>query len=279
MSKRISIVFLTLIFFTFLSVSTALAKNDKPKHKKNTPHKSETALQQQNKNSQKPEKPEKAEKEKGQKGGPSGQNGRSFMGKLYFFELDPDPEDLIVEEPVEEEPLGDEQGGEPVEDPEAEDFIDEENDVLDIAWGKMNYNLVGPYLKFVFNGHGLEPYTEYTLIYYPEPSGGEGLILLGSGESDEFGDVHMNERLYGICDIPAPDDVNFPIGGQLILVLTADICADVDCVTPVTPLPDPYPESYLFGFNLMTFDDTMCEYADPSFEEDPEVPEEVPAEE
>jgi hypothetical protein len=260
MFKKTGIVFLILMIFTFLSVSAALAKNDKPKHRKNTPNKSERALEQQEINAQRQQ--EKAEKEKGPKGGWSGQNGRSFMGKLYFFEEDPEPEDLIVEEEEEEVPE------EPVDSEPGEDFIDEENDILEIAWGKMNYNLVGPYFKFVFNGHRLEPGIDYTLIYYPNyPEGdGTGLICLGNGTSDEFGDVHINERVYGLCDLPAPGDENE--GAQLILVLTDD----VDCDGAVMSLWAP--ESYLFGFNLMRFDDTTCEVTESPPEEEPEEPQE-----
>ncbi len=254
MFKKAGIVFLTLMFITFLSVSTTLAKNDKPKKDKNTPNRSERAVEQQERNAQRQQ--ERGENAKGPKGGPSGQNGRSFMGKLYFFEEDTDPEELIVEDEEADTPE------EPVDSEPGEDFIDEENDMLDIAWGKMNYNLVGPYFKFVFNGHGLEVDTDYTLIYYPSyPEGdGTGLICLGSGVSDEFGNVHMNERVYGLCDLPIPDDTND--GAQLILVLTDD----VDCSGEM--LQEGNSASYLFGFNLMEFDDTTCE---PISEEEPEV--------
>lgn len=255
MFKKAGIVFLTLMFFTFLSVSTTLAKNDKPKHEKNTPNKSERALQQQEINAQK--KQEKAEKEKGPKGGWSGQNGSSFMGKLYFFEEDPDPEDLIVEEEEEDIPE------EPVDSEPGEDFIDEENDILDIAWGKMNYNLVGPYLKFVFNGHGLEVDTDYTLGYLPSydiEDETRWMICLGSDTSDEFGNVHMNERLYGLCDLPFPDDTND--GAQLILVPTEDVNCDGDAML------DWNPAYYLFGYDLIKFDNTTCEYEEAILEEE-----------
>lgn len=237
-------------------MSTTLAKNDKPKHQKNAPQKSEKALEQQDDDCP---KLERVEKQEGPKGGPSGPNGRSFMGKLYFFEEDPDPEDLIVEE----EP-GDGEITEPGDDPDAEDFIDEEDDIIGIAWGKMNYSLAGPYFKFVFNGHGLEVLTEYTLIYYPEPSG-EGLLCLGKAESDEFGNVHMNERLYDLCDLPIPEDAND--GAQLILVLSHD----VDCDNALTTLPNP--GLYLFGFNPIVFDDTDCEHV--TLSEPEEEPEET----
>jgi len=48
------------------------------------------------------------------------------------------------------------------------------------AWGKMTYNLAGPMFEFVFNGKGLEAGYNFTLIYYPDPWPGAGLICLGS---------------------------------------------------------------------------------------------------
>jgi len=256
MFKKISFIFLSFMFFAMFSVSTTLAKNDKPKQDRNTSNRSERAVEQQERNAQ--QQQERGENAKGPKGGPSGQNGRSFMGKLYFFEEDTDPEDMIVEDEEGDTPE------EPVDGEPGEDFIDEENDVLEIAWGKMNYNLVGPYFKFVFNGHGLEVDTDYTLIYYPNYPEGDGtdLICLGSDTSDEYGNVHINERLYGLCDLPIPDDAND--GAQLILVLSDD----VDCDGAGVQAWDS--TSYLFGFTLMRFDDTTCEITEtePPIEEE-----------
>src|SRR6056297_1346023 len=53
--------------------------------------------------------------------------------------------------------------------------------VPDGAWGKMKYNRSGAEFDFVFNAHGLVAGESYTLIYYPDPWPGEGLICLGSG--------------------------------------------------------------------------------------------------
>jgi len=41
--------------------------------------------------------------------------------------------------------------------------------VWDGAWGKMSFKLTDTTIDFVFNGHGLEARTDYSLIYYPEP--------------------------------------------------------------------------------------------------------------
>jgi len=80
--------------------------------------------------------------------------------------------------------------------------------VKDGAWGKMKYNLSGAKLCFVFNGHRLVPGSDYTLIYYPDPWPGNGLICLGSGKVDPYGNVHIK----GAVDtggLPASYDANF----------------------------------------------------------------------
>ena len=37
------------------------------------------------------------------------------------------------------------------------------------ASGKLHYTPFGSEFKFVFNGHKMDPGTDYTLIYYPDP--------------------------------------------------------------------------------------------------------------
>ena len=203
MPKKISIVFLTFMFLTFLSVSTTLAKNDKPKHEKNTPNKSERALEQQEKNSQ------KTEKKEGPKG-PSKQAGKSNVGHLYLYEKMPDPE------AGREDPWVIVEGG---------------------MWGKMKYDLEGPTFDFVFNGHRLPIGVEYTLIYYPDPWPGLGLICLGSGivvACDEEVDCEYrgdtgNIHIKGSVDtghLPIESDENFYEGAKIFLVPSVDVDCD-----------------------------------------------------
>ena len=227
MMKRVSILICFFAMFSFLLMSTAPAKNSEnskgPKWKENpSPPNS----------SEKPEKPEKPEGPNGprfnppenqeppltpptSKGpkGPSGPAGKSNTGHLYLYEK--------VEPPQPYPP------GDPWE------------IVEDGAWGKMKYNWRGSTLKFIFNGHDLEPEKEYTLIYYPDPWPGEGLICLGSATSNEEGDVHiMGSPDTG--DLPIEEDFNNPRnenhddcitdstcieGAKIWLVLSSD----VDC--------------------------------------------------
>ncbi|MGB2986310.1 MAG: hypothetical protein WBE26_10545 [Phycisphaerae bacterium] len=125
--------------------------------------------------------------------------------------------------------------------------------VEDGAWGKMNYRLSGPVFRFVFNGHGLEPESMYTLIYYPDPWPGEGLICLGEGMGDEFGNVHIR-AMVNTCDLPAPFDENED-GAKIWLVLSSDIDCEGDDVQGPR-MVGWNPTEYLFEYDLITFDDT-----------------------
>jgi len=146
--------------------------------------------------------------------GPNGQAGNSNIAHLYLYEKDPVTWDIVE----------------------------------DGAWGKMKYNLSGEEFKFVFNGHGLEASSDYTLIYYPDPWPGNGLICLGSGVANKGGNVHIAES----CDIdflPVVLDDNFPDGAKIWLVLSDD----VDCISEPTNMTGWQPEEYLFEDELIQF--------------------------
>jgi len=115
------------------------------------------------------------------------------------------------------------------------------------AWGKMQYNLSGPEFCFVFNGHGLKIEENYTLIYYPDPWPGNGLICLGSGVVDEYGNIHI-QGYADTDDLPIETDTNS--GAKIWLVLSDD----VDCDN--AKMAGWNGAEYLFEYNLITFDDT-----------------------
>lgn len=169
-----------------------------------------------------PVPPEIPRQIKGPKG-PSGPAGKSNMGHLYFYEKDPS-EWTIVEEG---------------------------------AWGKMTYQTSGMYFNFVFNGHGLVPDNEYTLIYYPDPWPGAGLICLGAGvavlNEDGYGDVHIKGAVETCGDLPMEGDENK--GAKIWLVLSGDVDCNERQMTGWNPT------DYLFEHVLITYKDT---YSDPS---------------
>jgi hypothetical protein len=154
--------------------------------------------------------------------GPTGRAGKSPIGHLYLFQKDPQTWEIV-------------KGG---------------------PWGKMKYRLWGPKFWFVFNGHGLEPGLDYTLIYYPDPWPGEGLICLGTATANDDGNVHIKARVDDTCDLPAEFDENAECGGgaKIWLVLSDDVdCGDISGEPKMIGWN---PDAYLFEYDLIRFDET-----------------------
>jgi len=145
----------------------------------------------------------------------SGNNGDSNVGQLFLFEKDPETWEII------------EYG----------------------AWGKMKYNVSGPEFVFQFIGHRLEPGLSYSLIYYPDPWPGNGLILLGEAIADKGGKIKIKNSLI-TCSLPIEIDDNHPDGAKIWLVLSEDIDLRMQCMVDWNPI------EYLFENNLITFQDT-----------------------
>ena len=148
----------------------------------------------------------------------NGQAGNSNTAHLNLFEKDGDPDWNIVD---------------------------------DGAWGKMKFNLSGPTFDFVFNGKGLEPNTEYSLIYYADPwPGDKPGALIAEGISNKGGNIHLEGFTELNMDLPDPADENYPDGAKIWLVLSEDYDKDN------TKMIAWNPEKYLFENNLITYDDT-----------------------
>jgi hypothetical protein len=124
----------------------------------------------------------------------------------------------------------------------------------------MKYNLSGETFDFVFNGHGLVVGESYTLIYYPDPWPGEGLICLGSGIVNEEGDVHIADSV-NTGKLPIDDDWNADeetttyddgLTGAKIWLVPSN---DVDCENQ-TMVAWSYASGgiYLFEEELITFE-------------------------
>lgn len=56
------------------------------------------------------------------------------------------------------------------------------------AWGKYNYKLSNEEISGVFNGQGLVPGTDYTLVEY---NGWPSVTVIGSDVADAGGNVHI----------------------------------------------------------------------------------------
>lgn len=147
--------------------------------------------------------------------GPSAQAGKSNIAHLYLYEKNPATWEIIP-------------GG---------------------AWGKMQYNIAGPTFDFVFNGKKLNPGENYTLIYYPDPWPGTGLICLSAGTANGGGNIHLADSVELNSDLPIATDFNSP-GAKIWLVLSED----VDCVGQ--QMVGWNPTEYLFEKKLIQYEDT-----------------------
>jgi len=118
--------------------------------------------------------------------------------------------------------------------------------VDDGAWGKLRYWPNGDAYDFKFKGYGLEKWTDYTLIYYPDPWPGDGLVCLGEDYSNRRGKVHIRDWIEPEnLPLPMADDENFPDGAKIWLVLSADVKCDTQQMTSWNPT------EYLFEEELI----------------------------
>lgn len=101
----------------------------------------------------------------------------------------------------------------------------------DGAWGKMTYDND----SFVFNGHGLESETAYTLLRYNDPWPGYPVVCLGDGMSNDGGNVHLSDEMLN--------------GGPKVWLVLSD---DVDCDSQEMVGWDP--TEYLFEYDLIDVD-------------------------
>ena len=117
------------------------------------------------------------------------------------------------------------------------------------AWGKMKFTPVGTELQFNFQAHKLLPEQWYSLIYYPDPWPGYGLIIFAETMSDPDGNLQIKDEI-DIGDLPRSLDDNYPSGAKIWLVLSEDISLRPRCMMNWNPT------EYLFEDQLITFDDT-----------------------
>jgi hypothetical protein len=138
-------------------------------------------------------------------------------------------------------------------------------------WGQLKYSLWGLEFEFSFQGHNLLPDRNYTLIYYPDPWPGKGLICLGSsktpaangkrghgghGGQGKNGAIEIHGDVNIGTSLPASYDANFnpvspsgAVGAKIWLVLSDD----VQCTKP-TQMLNWNPTAYLFENNLIVFE-------------------------
>jgi hypothetical protein len=123
-------------------------------------------------------------------------------------------------------------------------------------YGMLNHSLWGDEFKFSFVGQKLLPNTNYTLIYYPDPWPGEGLICLGGGKSNPAGNLALHGSVETGTSLPAQTDANYnpispsgAVGAKIWLVLSQDVkCGEGSLMINWNP------GAYLFEYNLIVFE-------------------------
>jgi hypothetical protein len=126
----------------------------------------------------------------------------------------------------------------------------------------MKYVVAGPVFKFILNVHGLNATEALSLIYYPDPWPGDGLISLGNGTANNGGNLHLSGSI-DTGDLPIEADKNNLEnddryeyinedynGAKLWLVDPEDVDFENQRMVGWNPT------GYLFEHDLITFDDT-----------------------
>lgn len=123
--------------------------------------------------------------------------------------------------------------------------------VVDGASGVLKYHKTGPKFNYEFKAEGLLSNTDYTLMYYPDPWPGEGLVCIDAGVSTEDGKLHMAGSTE-TGTLPMEDDDNYGEGAKVWLVLSDDVECEGDSVNMMVGWS---PYEYLFENNLITYDE------------------------
>ena len=142
--------------------------------------------------------------------------------------------------------------------------------IADGTWGEFGYNLAGDEFEFAINVYGLEPETEYSLIYYADTEdryvdwGGDNPgALIATMTTDENGNKCISGSIDLGMNLPHPDDANgyfynytlapdgYPnaTGAKIWLVPSSDYNG-TDTVTNWNP------DAFLFETDLIWYTDT-----------------------
>ena len=203
----------------------------------------------------------------------AGDKGESMAGRLFLFQkcdpsLAPAPVDPAVEPDPEAEPAKYDTNGCPLPGNGPWPIFPDNR-----RWGQMKYNLMGPEFQFSFQGKNLVPEVDYTLIYYPDPWPGLGLVCLGTGKTNAGGNLQIHGKqqfLYAAEEgqeafpmgLPMPYDGNYlpgsdlsgAVGAKIWLVLSADVsCPSEEVGAMESTLVGWNPASYLFEGNLIIY--------------------------
>ncbi len=118
--------------------------------------------------------------------------------------------------------------------------------------GEMIFNSTGPEFSYIFDGIGLNPAKNYSLIYYPDPWPGWNLLVLGSGTPETDGTLHIENSLEtGDLPFDGLGYYSWGYGAKIWLVLTSDVSSN----SPKRVIGW-HQSQFLFENNLITYEVT-----------------------
>lgn len=125
------------------------------------------------------------------------------------------------------------------------------------TFGSLKYEQSGATFDFKFNGHGLIPNTQYSIIYYPDQYDASGrtiwphnILIPANATSNNGGNLNIAVSIPIGQDLPLPWDANYPSGAKIWLVLSSDI----KYTTGNQGLMFGWnPTAYLFEYDLITY--------------------------
>jgi hypothetical protein len=123
-----------------------------------------------------------------------------------------------------------------------------------ISYGSLTYNLWGSKFNFSFEGDGLTPKQNYTLIYWADPWPGAHSICLASGKTDKHGEIFIHGSAAGLTDgLPIVADANYTTlgpngltGAKIWLVRSSDVVCSPFALTW-------HPASILFDYSSVVY--------------------------
>jgi hypothetical protein len=126
------------------------------------------------------------------------------------------------------------------------------NVIPDSTWGYIDFDPQASKFNYKLYAYGLNPSTQYSLIYYADPWPGDNPgALIGTHSTGTGGNINGQAGNVDLgMDLPDPLDGNHPTGAKIWLVPSTEY----DSAN--TKLTGWNPSQYLFETNLIKYDDT-----------------------
>lgn len=123
------------------------------------------------------------------------------------------------------------------------------NVIADGTFGRLDFGPSGDEFNYGFHAQGLQPTTNYSLIYYADPWAGDNPgALIATFTSDASGVINGAGSADLGMSLPHPDDANYPTGAKIWLVTSSDYDG--------TKMTAWNPGNYLFETVVIKYQDT-----------------------